>query len=162
MSCSTNVHNWMKRPQSPRYTRGGEDWRPSRSLWPNGVHDESTQMGFTIAYVAFYTFPTSLWFANQFFLRSKIPWLLLWPITTVSCYAILLISVYLLNSHLEAELYKHDFDGGRSFSGVEDTPAMREAMGRLTNDTGRALAPIMGIPWALFWVKLMHLEHWWY
>lgn len=109
------------------------------------------------AYHVFLGLPASLWFLNRVLLRNRIHWLILWPVAIVGCYCVLLLGVHLLDSHLEAELYKHDLNGDRSFSGAEVTPAMTEAMGRLTNDTGRALAPITGIPLSLIWVAVNYI-----
>jgi hypothetical protein len=114
-------------------------------------------MTWAIAYYAFLAAPAIVWFTNQFFLGNRIHWLLLWLTATVSCYVILLLGVHLLDSQLEADLYKHDVNGDRTFSDAEDTPAMREAMGRLTNDTGRALAPVTGVPFSIFWVTFNYI-----
>ena len=102
-------------------------------------------MTWTAAYYAFFASPLSLWLINRFLLRNKIHWLLLWPIAAFACYFFLLLGVHLLDSQLLAELNQHDLDGNGSFSDSEDSPAMREALGRVTNDTGRALAPVTGI-----------------
>ena len=114
-------------------------------------------MSWQIAYYAFLGLPASLWFLNRLLLRSRVHWLVLWPMAIVGCYCVLLLGVHLLDSHLEAKLYKHDLNGDRSFSGAEVTPAMEQAMGRLTNDTGRALAPITGIPFSLVWVAVNYI-----
>jgi hypothetical protein len=114
-------------------------------------------MSWQVAYYAFLALPASLWFLNRWLLRNRLHWLFLWPIAIVGCYCVLLFGVHLLDMHLEAELYKHDLNGDRSFSGAEVTPAMEEAMGRLTNDTGRALAPVTGIPFSVVWVSVNYI-----
>ena len=114
-------------------------------------------MSWTIAYYAFFVAPAILWFVNQFIFKNGFQWLLLFVLATMTCYGLLLLSVRLLDSHLEAELYKHDLNGDRAFSGAENTAAMRNAMERLTNDTGRALAPVTGVPISLIWVTLNYI-----
>jgi biotin transporter BioY len=111
----------------------------------------------SIYFYAFLIAPVILWLANQILLRGRIHWLVLWLMATVASYIILLIGVYSLDSQLEAELYQHDQNGDRTFSGAEDTPEMREAMERFTNDTGRALAPFTGVPFSIFWVCLNYI-----
>jgi len=114
-------------------------------------------MNWTIAYYTFLALPAGLWFATRFLFRNRIHWLVLWPVAMVACYCILLLGVHLLDAQLETELYKHDLNGDRSFSGAEVTPAMEKAMGRLTNDTGRALAPITGVPFSIIWVSMNYI-----
>ncbi|MCU0712158.1 MAG: hypothetical protein MUC43_08870 [Pirellula sp.] len=114
-------------------------------------------MYWQVAYYAFLVLPVSLWFLNRLLLRNSLHWLIMWPVAIVGCYSVLLLGVHLLDSHLEAELYKHDLDGDRTFSGSEITPEMEQAAGRLTNDTGRALAPITGIPISLIWVSINYI-----
>ncbi len=114
-------------------------------------------MSWQVAYYVFLGLPASLWLLNRLVLRNRLHWLVLWPVAIVGCYSVLLLGVHLLDSHLEAELYKHDLDGDRAFSGAEVTPEMEKAMGRLTNDTGRALAPITGLPFSLVWVAFNYI-----
>ena len=114
-------------------------------------------MSWIAAYYMFLGLPASLWFLNRLLLRNRLHWLVLWPLAMVGCYSVLLLGVHLLDSHLEAELYKHDLNGDGSFSGVEITPEMEQAGGRFTNDTGRALAPITGIPISFIWVAVNYI-----
>ena len=111
-------------------------------------------MASTAPFCAFFASPLSLWLINRILLRNQIHWLFLWSIAAATCYFFLLLGVQLLDSQLLAELNQHDLDGNGSFSDSEDSPAMRKAMGRVTNDTGRTLAPITGIPFSIFWVGL--------
>ncbi len=59
--------------------------------------------------------------SEQIAFTQSFTWLILWPlrlrVVTVCCFSV----VHLLDSHLEAELYKHDLNGDRSFSGAEVT-----------------------------------------
>ncbi len=114
-------------------------------------------MNWLIAYYSFRGLPAALWLLNSFALRKRIHWLILWPVAIVGCYCVLILGVHLLDTQLEAELNKHDLDGDGAFSGAEITPAMEEAMSRLTNDTGRALAPITGIPFSIVWVAINYI-----
>lgn len=99
-----------------------------------------------VAYYVFLSLPSSLWILNKLLLCNRLHWLVLWPLAIIGCYCVLLLGGHLLNSHLKAELYKHDLNRDRAFSGAEFIPGMQESMSRLTDDAGRALAPFIGIP----------------
>ena len=120
-------------------------------------NEDGGDMAWSAAFYAFFASPLALWLINRFLLQNKIHWLLLWAIAAFTCYFCLVLSVHLLDSQLLAELHKHDLDGNGSFSESEDSPAMRKAMARVTNDTGRTLAPFTGIPFSIVWVSLNHI-----
>ncbi len=72
-------------------------------------------------------------------------WMRGFLICSAACYCLLLVSVRLTDMHFEYRLNKYDLDGDGMFSGAEVTPQMKTAMADMTNDTGRSLAPIIGL-----------------
>lgn len=74
--------------------------------------------------------------------------------TIVVGYFLLLVSVWAIDANLERELYRFDIDGNGSFSDAEMTPAAERAMEEFTNDTGRVMAPVFGLPYTAVWYCL--------
>ena len=70
-------------------------------------------------------------------------------------YGLLLTYAHLVDVRLDAELAAFDLNGDGSFSGSELTPAQSEAMDRVVDDTGRALAPITGILYSVLYVLVV-------
>jgi hypothetical protein len=75
-------------------------------------------------------------------------------IAGIIAYLVLLAAVQAMEFALDVELYKHDLDGDRSFSESEMTEEAKRAMNRVTNDTGRTLAPITGVPITFVWTSI--------
>jgi hypothetical protein len=108
----------------------------------------------TIIFVAWLILPLS-----ACIFRERIPCVCrnfpaLFIATLVVGYCLYVGSSRVYGYELERALYKFDIDGDRSLSDAEMTPQAKEAMDRLVNDTGRALAPITGVLFTLIWVSL--------
>jgi len=82
---------------------------------------------------------------------------------TLICYLLLILSVFLTSQHYEFELNKYDLDGDGSFSTEEFTADAEVAMDNWTSDTGRTLAPFIGLItcplYAGFWHTLIGLPY---
>lgn len=98
--------------------------------------------------------PLICWCLNACLKKRRLHWALLFVLTGITGYVILLASVQALEHALEVELYTHDLDGDRSFSESEMTADAERAMKRVTNDTGRTFAPITGVPITFVWTSL--------
>lgn len=75
-----------------------------------------------------------------------------------------MVSVWLTEVRLDQELAQFDLNGDDGFSGSEITPEMKEAMRKVTHDTGRTFAPLTGLIlcplYSGFWHTLMGLPYW--
>lgn len=98
--------------------------------------------------------PLICWSLNACLRKRRLHWAILFVIAGVVGYFVLLAAVQAMEHALSVELYKHDLDGDRAFSKEELTADAELAMERLTNDTGRALAPITGVPLTFVWTSL--------
>lgn len=94
--------------------------------------------------------PIWAWISNRF--RPKpFPPVVLFVLTVIGAYLVLLLSVWVADAHMKAEMDSYDLDGSGSIGGSELTPAAKRAMNRWSSDTGRALAPIIGLPLSGIW-----------
>jgi hypothetical protein len=101
--------------------------------------------------------PVGIWIANALLRKRRLHWALAFFAACLFAYLTLLVSVQIINYDLERELYKFDLDGDGSFSESEMTADAKLAMDAVTSDTGRALAPITGIPITLVWTTICFL-----
>lgn len=94
------------------------------------------------------------WTINVFALKRRVHWLLLFALCCVVGYVVLMFNVAAVNAELLRELDRYDLDGDGGFSDQEMTPDAQRAMNAVTSDTGRALAPVTGIPITLIWTTI--------
>jgi hypothetical protein len=78
-------------------------------------------------------------------------------ISSIGCYLLLLLSVYLTDLRLDIKLNSYDLNGDGSFSGAELTPEMEHAMSEWSTDTGRGLAPSAGVVLIPFYTGFWYL-----
>lgn len=88
--------------------------------------------------------PFFLTFINHRFLHKRLGNLALWLMACVVCWLLIQGSVQLVEWYLLHQLDSFVLDHDGVFSGNELTLEQAQAMYRVTNDTGRALAPITG------------------
>lgn len=86
---------------------------------------------------------TRLYSWQVFFIGIIVVWLLIQ------------IGVYFTNAYLRAELDAFDLDGNGFFTSEERNEAQREAMIKVTSDTGRAFAPITGAIFAFGYMSIL-------
>lgn len=72
---------------------------------------------------------------------SRAPFLVS-TLSAVVIYVITISLVWMINGMLWAEYEAFDLNGDGFFTGAELTPEQAAAASRVTNDTGRALAPL--------------------
>jgi hypothetical protein len=72
--------------------------------------------------------------------------------SAVAVYSALLLGAHLADARFERELAAFDLNGDGVFTPEELSPAQEKAMENLVNDTGRALAPITGAIFSVFYV----------
>lgn len=101
--------------------------------------------------------PTGIWIANALLRKRRLHWALAFFAACLFAYLTLIVSVQIINYDLERELYEFDLDGDGSFSESEMTADAKLAMDAVTSDTGRALAPITGIPITIVWTTICFL-----
>lgn len=94
------------------------------------------------------------WMLNVFALNRRAHWLLLFMLCCLVGYVVLMFNVAAVNAELLRELDRYDLDGDGGFSDQEMTPDAQRAMNAVTSDTGRALAPVTGIPITLIWTTI--------
>lgn len=104
--------------------------------------------------VVYVATPLICWGLNACLGKRRIHWAILFVITGIIAYLVLLAAVQAMEFALDVELYRHDLDGDRSFSESEMTDEAKRAMNQVTNDTGRSLAPITGVPITLVWMSV--------
>ncbi len=84
--------------------------------------------------------------------------------TVLAGYFLLLAAVWAVDADLSSKLDRFDKNGDGWFSDAEMTPAAERAMQELTDDTGRALAPVIGLPYTAIWVfvcfSILYLAEW--
>ena len=83
---------------------------------------------------------------------NRLNGLLLFFATAFVGYFLLLAAVWAIDVDLKYKLNRFDKNGDGSFSDAEMTPAAERAMQEVTDDTGRALAPVIGLPYTGVWV----------
>jgi hypothetical protein len=93
--------------------------------------------------VAALVFPWSVLLLHAVFFKKR-GRLLFAIIGATGMYALLLLSVHVLDADIAETLDSFDLDGDGGFTGEEITPDQEKAMADYTNDTGRAMAPITG------------------
>ena len=98
--------------------------------------------------------PVLAWIGNLL-IRKRMHPALLFVLTGVAGYVVLLASVWALEVQLEAEMNSYDLDGDGAFRGAELTPAAERAMAEWSSDTGRTFAPIVGIPLTAAWYSII-------
>lgn len=76
---------------------------------------------------------------------SRRDWMSSVVISSVICYILILVAALLLDMTFENRLNKYDLDGDNFRAEVEITSDMEEAMSAVNHDTGRYLAPIIGL-----------------
>jgi hypothetical protein len=92
--------------------------------------------------------------AIYFRTRSRLPFAI---VGVVGMYALLLLSVHVLNKEIAETLRSFDLNGDGGFSGHEITPAQEMAMDDYTSDTGRAMAPITGAVFSILYAAAVLL-----
>ncbi len=70
-------------------------------------------------------------------------------------YMVLLAAVWVLDVQLKEAMDSYDLDGDGGIGGAELTPEAERAIQEWASDTGRTLAPIVGIPLTVIWYGLM-------
>ncbi|MDB4766146.1 hypothetical protein OAG71_00515 [bacterium] len=88
-------------------------------------------------------------------IRKRIHPAVLYILTGVAGYFVLLASIWALEAQLEAKMNSFDLNGDGVFSGPELTPAADRAMAEWASDTGRSFAPITGIPFTATWYTIL-------
>jgi hypothetical protein len=118
-------------------------------------------MLFASLLLVWFILPVLMWFAN---LLIRIPTNpkyrivligLFCVLTAIAGYIVLLTSVWVLDTHLEAEMNKFDLDGDGGIGGAELTPEAERAIEEWASDTGRTFAPIVGIPLTAIWYGML-------
>lgn len=104
-----------------------------------------------ILQIAFYFCPLVCWLLNAFLLRRAISLLGLFTICSIVCFLIMMISIPVIDAELKFEISRHDLDNDGSVSGSEISAKARSKLETLNADTGRALAPIFGLPMSAIW-----------
>ncbi|MCC9656737.1 hypothetical protein [Rhodopirellula halodulae] len=101
--------------------------------------------------------PAAVWTANALLGKRRLHWVLAFFAACLIAYITLIVSVQVISFELELELYEYDLDGDGSFSESEMTADAERAMDAVTSDTGRAFAPITGIPITFVWATICFL-----
>lgn len=104
------------------------------------------------------------------FLRWEKNWRpgLLWSVfpffaVCVVNYSVVLLSAHLAQEEARARVESFDVDRNGLLNGAEINAESSEAIRNATNDTGRTLAPITGVPVTLVYVGVSHLiAHYWH
>jgi hypothetical protein len=104
--------------------------------------------------IAYFATPLTCWLLNALVLRRRIHWSLLFILSCVAGFAVLMVTVQVIDVEVQLEINRHDTDGDGSISGSEMTAEAERAMHNLTSDTGRALAPITGFPITFVWTAI--------
>ena len=94
------------------------------------------------------------WMINVFALKRRVHWLLLFTMCCIVGYVVLMFNVAAVNAELQRDLARYDLDGDGGFTDQEMTPDAQRAMNAVASDTGRALAPVTGIPITLIWTTI--------
>lgn len=104
--------------------------------------------------IAYFATPLICWLLNALVLRRRIHWSLLFILSCVAGFVVLMVTVQVIDIEIQLEIDRHDIDGDGSISGNEMTAEAERAMQALTSDTGRALAPITGFPITFVWTAI--------
>ncbi len=80
----------------------------------------------------------------RFIFKGKIPTILIVMVSVVIFWLIVQFGVYLTNQALQAKVDAFDLNHNTFIDGDELTKEAEQALKKMTNDTGRALAPITG------------------
>ncbi len=107
-----------------------------------------------LAYVAT---PLICWTVHATLLHRRLHWFVLFVLTCIIGYVVLMISVQAVEIELQRELDQFDLDNDGSFSDSEMTAEAERAMDAWASDTGRRLAPIFGIPYTIIWTTINFL-----
>ena len=86
-----------------------------------------------------------------------IPTWALYLLGMIMIWLLIQLAVYFTNAYLQAELNVFDLDGNDVFSSEEYSEDQAAAMHRVIADTGRALAPITGVIFAVGYMSLLML-----
>lgn len=78
-------------------------------------------------------------------------------IASLFFYVSLLIMVYIINYTLKNELHSFDLNKDSNFSAEERTPEQAKAMKAVVSDTGRNLAPSIGILYSLIYFIIIRI-----
>lgn len=80
-------------------------------------------------------------------IRHKYRLSLLWvyPATSILCYLFIIGGAWVTDAHLFAILQGYDLDGNGVLNDDELTPMATQAMQNVAGDTGRAMAPMIGL-----------------
>jgi len=102
--------------------------------------------------LGFLVLPVMLYTANDRLGRARLPGFALYVLTCFLCYGFLMLSVIAAEYELKQKLERLDPNHDGIFTGAEITREVKEAIANVSNDTGRAFAPITGIPYTIIWV----------
>ena len=97
--------------------------------------------------------PTLIWLTNLI-LQRRMPAVWLYLLVAVMVYVAIVCAAWLGDIQAKADMDSFDLDGDGSLGGPELTPAAERAIDNWASDTGRTMAPILGIPCAALWVGL--------
>jgi len=89
--------------------------------------------------------PFFLFGVNSFLFKKKLSKKVIYILSFIGIYVTIIVNVLLVENQLKIDLKAFDLNGDGVFSGKEITNEQKIAMARVSNDTGRALAPITGL-----------------
>ncbi len=104
--------------------------------------------------IVWFTLPIMSWFANLCFDKRIHP-VLLYPLAAIVGYLILVSSVWMADAQLTAEMNQYDLDGDGGIGGDELTPEAERAIDEWASDTGRTMAPFLGVPLTAIWYGIL-------
>ena len=87
--------------------------------------------------------------------KLHIPTLALYLLGILMIWLLIQLSVYFTNTYLQAELDVFDLDGNDVFTSEEYSEAQAVAFNKVVADTGRALAPITGVIFAVGYMSML-------
>ena len=108
----------------------------------------------SVLFFLWVTLPILAWIANLAVGKRVHP-AILYFVTCIAGYFLLLATVWAIDAELEAKMNSFDLNGDGAFSGAELTPACDQAMAEWSSDTGRAFAPILGVPYTALWYTIL-------
>lgn len=88
-------------------------------------------------------------------LSNKGCWIIVFFITAFTTWLLIVIGVEMQTWQLEQALQAYDLDKNGSFDESEQSPAQQQAMQKVVNDTGRALAPFTGAVFGVFYAGVL-------
>lgn len=89
--------------------------------------------------------------------KLHLPTLALYLLGILIIWLLIQLSVYFTNTYLQAELDVFDLDGNDVFTSEEYSEAQAVAFNKVVADTGRALAPITGVIFAVGYMSILIL-----